>query len=184
MRRSSGPGFGPLLPDTCVPFGDLEAIERELRRGDVAALLVEPIQGKGVNIAPPGYLAAAQRLLHEHGALLIVDEVQSGIGRTGRFHAYQHDDVSPDIVTVAKALSGGFVPVGATMARPGIFEKVYSSLDRVFVHASTFAGNALAMTAGLATLAVLDDEQLVANAARRGAELMAGLRPDRRAVTT
>jgi acetylornithine/succinyldiaminopimelate/putrescine aminotransferase len=169
-------GFGPLLPDTCVPFGDLEALERELRRGDVAALLVEPIQGKGVNVAPPGCLAAAQRLLHEHGALLIVDEVQTGIGRTGRFHAHSYDDVTPDIITVAKALSGGYVPIGATMARAGIFEKVYSSLDRVFVHASTFAGNALAMTAGLATLAVLDDEQLVANAARRGDELMTGLR--------
>jgi ornithine--oxo-acid transaminase len=168
-------GFGPLLPDTCVPLGDLDAIEAELRRGDVAALLIEPIQGKGVNLAPPGYLAAAQRLLHEHGALLIVDEVQSGIGRTGRFYAYEHDNITPDIVTVAKALSGGFVPIGATLARRGIFEKVYSSLDRVFVHASTFAGNALAMTAGLATLAVLDDEHLIANAARRGDELMAGL---------
>jgi acetylornithine/succinyldiaminopimelate/putrescine aminotransferase len=169
-------GFGPLLPDTRIPFGDLEAVERELRRGDVAGLLVEPIQGKGVHIAPAGYLAAAQRMLHDRGALLIADEVQSGIGRTGAFFAYQHDDVTPDIVTVAKALSGGFVPIGATMARAGIFEKVYSSLDRVFVHASTFAGNALAMTAGLATLAVIDDEDLVANAERRGAELQAGLR--------
>jgi ornithine--oxo-acid transaminase len=169
-------GFNPLLPDTRIRFGDLDAIERELRRGDVAALLVEPIQGKGVHVAPPGYLAAAQELLHARGALLIADEVQTGIGRTGKFLAYQYDDVTPDLVTVAKALSGGFVPVGATMARPGIFEKVYSSLDRVFVHASTFAGNALAMTAGLATLSVLDDERLMANAERRGGELMDGLR--------
>jgi acetylornithine/succinyldiaminopimelate/putrescine aminotransferase len=169
-------GFGPLLPDTMIPFGDLEAVERELRRGDVAALLVEPIQGKGVYVAPPGYLAGAQQLLHEHGGLLITDEVQDGIGRTGKFFAHQHDGVTPDIVTVAKALSGGFVPIGATMARPGIFEKVYSSLDRVFVHATTFAGNAMAMAAGLATLAVIDDEDLVANAERRGAELTAGLR--------
>jgi ornithine--oxo-acid transaminase len=168
-------GFSPLFPDTMVPFGDLEAIERELRRGDVAALMVEPIQGKGVQVAPPGYLAAAQELLHAKGALLIADEVQSGIGRTGKFFAHHHDGVTPDIVTVAKALSGGFVPVGATMAREGIFEKVYSSLDRVFIHASTFAGNALAMTAGLATLAVLDDEDLIANAERRGQELTAGL---------
>jgi ornithine--oxo-acid transaminase len=168
-------GFAPLLPDTRIPFGDLEAIERELGVGDVAALVVEPIQGKGVHVAPPGYLGAAQQLLHHHGALLIADEVQTGIGRTGRFFAHHYDDVSPDIVTVAKALSGGFVPIGATMARPGIFEKVYSSLDRVFVHASTFAGNALAMTAGLATLAVLDDEGLMANAERRGAELTDGL---------
>jgi acetylornithine/succinyldiaminopimelate/putrescine aminotransferase len=169
-------GFGPLLPDTQIPFGDLDAIDRELRRGDVAALLVEPIQGKGVFVAPDGYLAEAQRMLRERGALLICDEVQTGIGRTGKFLAYQYDDVTPDIVTVAKALSGGFVPVGAMMARPGIFEKVYSSLDRVFVHASTFMGNALAMTAGLATLSVLDDEDLIANADRRGEELRAGLR--------
>jgi acetylornithine/succinyldiaminopimelate/putrescine aminotransferase len=169
-------GFTPLLPDTRVPFGDLEALQRELRRGDVAALVIEPVQGKGVHIAPPSYLATAQRLLHENGALLIADEVQTGVGRTGRFFAYSYDDVEPDIVTVAKALSGGYVPIGATMARPGIFEKVYSSLDRVFVHASTFAGNALAMAAGLATLAVVDDEHLVENAARRGQELMDGLR--------
>jgi acetylornithine/succinyldiaminopimelate/putrescine aminotransferase len=102
--------------------------------------------------------------------------VQTGVGRTGTFLAHHHEDVTPDIVTVAKALSGGYVPIGATMARAGIFEKVYSSLDRVFVHASTFAGNALAMTAGLATLAVVDDEDLMANAARRGKELSDGLR--------
>jgi ornithine--oxo-acid transaminase len=169
-------GFGPLLADTRIPFGDLDAIKRELRRGDVAALLVEPIQGKGVEVAPEGYLAAAQQLLHDRGALLIADEVQTGIGRTGKFYAYQYDDVTPDIITVAKALSGGFVPIGAMMARRGIFEKVYSSLDRVFVHASTFMGNALAMTAGLATLAVLDDEDLVENARRRGEQLTAGIR--------
>ncbi len=169
-------GFAPLLPDTRIPFGDLDSIERELRAGDVAALLVEPIQGKGVNVAPPGYLHEAQRMLHANGALLIADEVQSGIGRTGKFFAHSYDDVSPDIITVAKALSGGYVPIGATLARKGIFEKVYSSLDRVFVHASTFAGNALAMTAGLATLAVLDDEDLMANAERRGQELTDGLR--------
>lgn len=169
-------GFDPLLPDTEVRFGDLDAVERELRKGDVAALLVEPIQGKGVNLPPQGFLCAAQDLLHAHGALLVCDEVQTGIGRTGRFFAYEHEGVQPDIVTVAKALSGGFVPVGATMARAGIFEKVYSTLDRVFVHASTFAGNALAMAAGLATLAVIDDEGLVENARRRGEQLVDGLR--------
>jgi ornithine--oxo-acid transaminase len=169
-------GFGPLFSDTMIEFGDLEAIERELRKGDVAALIVEPIQGKGVQVAPPGYLAGARKLLHAKGALLIADEVQTGIGRTGKFFAHHYDDVTPDIVTVAKALSGGFVPIGATMARAEIFEKVYSSMDRVFVHASTFAGNALAMTAGLATLAVIDDEDLIANAERRGRELTDGLR--------
>ncbi len=161
-------GFNPLLPDTCVPFGDLDAIEAELRKGDVAALIVEPIQGKGVALAPPGYLVGASKLLRDHGALLICDEVQTGMGRTGRFFAYQHDGVDPDIVTVAKTLSGGFVPVGATMARGWIFEKVYSSMDRVLVHDSTYGSNAAAMAAGLATLAVIEDEQLVGNAEQTG----------------
>jgi ornithine--oxo-acid transaminase len=161
-------GFNPLLPDASIALGDLGALERELRQGDVAALIVEPIQGKGVHLAPPGFLAAARKLLHDHGALLICDEVQTGLGRTGQFFAYQHDEVEPDIVTVAKALSGGFVPVGATMAKNWIFEKVYSSMDRVLVHDSTFGSNALAMAAGLASLAVIEDEQLVTNAEQTG----------------
>ena len=168
-------GFDPLLPDSCIPLGDLDALARELRQGDVAGLLVEPIQGKGVHLSPPGFLAAAEKLLHEHGAVLICDEIQTGLGRTGRFLAYQHEDVQPDIVTVAKALSGGFVPVGATLAKDWIFQKVYSSMDRTFVHDSTFGHNAAAMTAGLATLAVIDDEHLTENAERTGEALMAAL---------
>ena len=168
-------GFDPLLPDSVIPFGDLDALEAELRKGDVAGFLIEPVQGKGVAVSPPGFLPAAQALLHEHGALLICDEVQSGIGRTGRFFAYQHDDVEPDIVTVAKALSGGFVPVGATLAKAWIFDKVYSSIDRVLVHDSTFGSNAAAMTAGLASLAVIEDEHLVENAERTGAGLREAL---------
>jgi ornithine--oxo-acid transaminase len=164
-------GFGPLLPDTAIPFGDLGALERELRAGDVAALLVEPIQGKGVAVAPPGFLASAQGLLHRHKALLIADEVQTGIGRTGELFAFQHDGAEPDIVAVAKALSGGYIPVGATLAKDWIFEKVYSSMDRVLVHDSTFGSNAQAMAAGLATLHVLDRDELVANARSTGALL-------------
>ena len=169
-------GFDPLLPDTMVRFGNLDDLKRELRKGGVAGLLIEPIQGKGVNIPPDAFLREAHVLLKEHGALLITDEVQSGLGRTGKFYGHHYDDVQPDIITVAKALSGGFVPVGATLMRPGVFEKVYSSIDRVFVHASTFMGNALAMTAGLAALTVIDDEQLIDNANARGEELMVGLR--------
>ena len=148
-------GFGPLLPDTAIPFGDLKALERELRRGDVAGLLIEPVQGKGVAVSPPGFLAEAQRLLRQHKALLIADEVQCGLGRTGDFFAFQHDGVEPDLVATAKALSGGYVPVGATLGRDWIFAKVYSSMDRVLVHDSTFGSNAQAMAAGLATLHVL-----------------------------
>lgn len=168
-------GFDPLLPDSRIPLGDLDALARELRKGDVAGLLVEPIQGKGVHLSPPGFLAAAEKLLHSHGAVLICDEIQTGLGRTGRFLAYQHEDVQPDIVTVAKALSGGFIPVGATLAKDWIFQKVYSSMDRTFVHDSTFGHNAAAMTAGLATLAVIDDEHLTDNAGRTGEALMSAL---------
>jgi ornithine--oxo-acid transaminase len=169
-------GFGPLLRDKRIRLGDLEALERELRKGDVAAFVVEPIQGKGVFLPPPGFLAAAQYVLHEHGALLICDEVQTGIARTGRFFAYQHEGVDPDIVTAAKALSGGFVPIGVTLTKDWIMGRVYSSLDRAFVHGSTFMGNALAMAAGLATLAVVDELDLSARAERAGDALVAELR--------
>ncbi|MCM2580396.1 aspartate aminotransferase family protein [Streptomyces meridianus] len=161
--------FAPLLPDTCIPFGDLDALERELRRGDVAAFVVEPIQGKGVHETPPGFLLAAQELLRRHKALLIADEVQTGLGRTGDFFAYQHEPgVEPDLVCVAKSLSGGYVPVGATLGRDWIFRKVYSSMDRVLVHSASFGGNAQAMVAGLATLTVMEDEDIVADVRRTG----------------
>ncbi|AQW49132.1 aspartate aminotransferase family protein [Streptomyces violaceusniger] len=162
-------GFAPLLPDTAIEMGDLDALERELARGDVAAFVVEPIQGKGVHETPPGFLRAAQELLHRHKALLIADEVQTGLGRTGDFFAYSHEDgVEPDLVCVAKALSGGYVPVGATLGKDWIFRKVYSSMDRVLVHSASFGANAQAMAAGLAVLAVMEDEQIVANARRTG----------------
>ncbi|MBV9449743.1 MAG: aspartate aminotransferase family protein [Streptosporangiaceae bacterium] len=169
-------GFDPLLPDTPIPLGDLDALAAELRKGDVAALIIEPIQGKGVHMPPDGFLTAAASLLHEHGALLICDEVQTGVGRTGKFFAYQHEEVTPDIVTVAKALSGGFVPVGAMLAKDWIFEKVYSSMDRMMVHSTTFKGGSMAMAAGLASLHVLDTEGLVENAARTGAALSSALK--------
>jgi ornithine--oxo-acid transaminase len=168
-------GFAPLLADTAIPLGDLDALAAELRKGDVAAFIIEPVQGHGVLMPPAGFLTAAAALLHEHGALIICDEVQSGFGRTGKFFAYQHEQVVPDIVTVAKALSGGFVPVGAMLAKGPIFEKVYSSMDRVMVHSTTFKGGVLAMAAGLASLAVLDDEGLVDNAARTGEALKTSL---------
>ncbi|CAM5554340.1 Acetylornithine/succinyldiaminopimelate aminotransferase [Streptomyces aurantiogriseus] len=165
-------GFAPLLPDTAVPLGDLDVLAKELKKGDVAALIVEPIQGKGVHEGPPGYLRAAQELLHRHKALLIADEVQTGLGRTGDFYAYQHEDgVEPDLVCVAKALSGGYVPVGATLGKDWIFKKVFSSIDRVLVHSASFGSNAQAMAAGLAVLSVMENEQIVANARATGEQL-------------
>ncbi|MCG8325542.1 MAG: aspartate aminotransferase family protein, partial [Thiotrichales bacterium] len=120
-------GFGPLLQHTYqVPFADLDALEQVLRKGDIAAFIVEPIQGKGINIPPPGYLAEAQKLCHHHGALFIADEIQSGMGRTGKFLALEHEtDVDPDIVILSKSLSGGYVPVGAVLPRQRIYDKVF-----------------------------------------------------------
>jgi acetylornithine/succinyldiaminopimelate/putrescine aminotransferase len=169
-------GFGPLLPDAQIPLGSLDALDAELRRGDVAAMIIEPVQGHGVMTPPRGYLKAASELLHKHGALLICDEVQAGFGRTGKFFSYEHDsDVVPDIITVAKALSGGYVPVGAMLTTDKIYSSVYSGMDKVMNHSTTFKNGALAMAAGLASLSVIEDEGLVENAARVGASLKAGL---------
>jgi ornithine--oxo-acid transaminase len=169
--------FGPFVGDHGqVPFNDLAALERALAEQPVAAFIVEPIQGHGVHVPDPGYLSEAARLCRRHGALLIADEVQTGLGRTGRFLACEHDGAEPDMVLLAKALSGGFVPVGAVAMRRAIFDRVFDRMDRAFVHGSTFSKNDLAMAAGLATLTVLEEEQLCARAATLGDTLLEGLR--------
>jgi len=166
-------GFGTLLPDTTrVPWNDLAALEGALAGKDVAAFFVEPIQGKGVNLPAPGYLKEAARLCKKYGTLLVADEVQTGLGRTGKFLACEHDELDPDLVLLAKALSGGFVPVGAVLGKKWIFDRTFDRMDRAVVHGSTFGKNNLAMAAGLATLAVLEDEGLMANAAIRGESLV------------
>jgi acetylornithine/succinyldiaminopimelate/putrescine aminotransferase len=171
-------GFGPLLPGfDQVRFGDIDALEQALRTGDVAALLLEPIQGKGVNLAPIEYWDAVTALCRKHGTLLICDEVQTGLGRTGTFWAHEHDGVVPDIITTSKALSGGFVPVGAMICSTEIGDRVYSSMERAMVHSSTFKGNPLAMVAGLATLQTIDDEQLVDRARVTGDALEKAMAP-------
>lgn len=168
-------GFGPLLPADQVAFGDIDALHRELRRGDVAAFVVEPIQGKGVHLAADDYWPAAQELCRRYKTLLVVDEVQTGLGRTGRFFCHEYWGIEPDIITVSKALSGGYVPVGAMLTSAEVSDSVYSSMDRAVVHSSTFGGNQLAMVAGLATLQVFDDEAIVERAAASGDALMAAL---------
>jgi ornithine--oxo-acid transaminase len=171
-------GFGPLLADCVeVPFGELEPLRAELERGDVAAFVVEPVQGKGVNLPPDGYLAGAQELCRGAGALFVCDEVQTGIGRTGRFLALEHWALEPDIVCVAKALSGGLVPIGATLVSRAAFDRVFDAMERAVRHGSTFGGNDLAAAAALATLRVLDAEDLIRNAARMGALLLELTRP-------
>ncbi len=170
--------FGPLLPEfSQVPFGDLEALERELRSEDVAIFLVEPIQGKGVNLPPDGYLETAQQLCRNHGTLFAVDEVQTGFGRTGKLFAFEHWGLEPDIVTVAKSLSGGYVPVGALLMSRHVYEGVFDSLEHSVSHGSTFAPNDLAMAAGLATLRELDDAKLVERSEQLGRRLLELTRP-------
>ncbi len=169
-------GFGPLLPDCVkVPFNDLPALEAALKQGQVAAFIVEPIQGKGVYMPDDDYLAEAARLCRRHGALFIADEIQTGLGRTGRFLACEHWNVEPDMVLLAKALSGGFVPVGAVAMKHWIFAKLFDRMDRALVHGSTFGKNDMAMAAGIATLETMDAENLVQKTAATGAALMADL---------
>jgi ornithine--oxo-acid transaminase len=169
-------GFEPLLPDCfSVPFNDLPALEKALRSRTVAAFIVEPIQGKGVTLPADDYLKTAADLCRRHGTLFVADEIQTGLGRTGRFLAVEHWNVEPDMVLIAKSLSGGHVPVAAVLARKHIFEKVFNRMDRAVVHGSTFAKNDLAMAAGIATLDVLASEGLIENAARTGEYLLRGL---------
>jgi ornithine--oxo-acid transaminase len=170
--------FGPLLPGfSRVPFGDLDALERELRSEDVAIFIVEPIQGKGVNLPPPGYLEGAQELCRRYGTLFCVDEVQTGLGRTGRLFAFEHWGLEPDLVPVAKSLSGGYVPVGALLMARSVYDGVFDSLEHSVSHGSTFAPNDLAMAAGIATLREVDDQGLVERSARLGERLLELTRP-------
>jgi ornithine--oxo-acid transaminase len=166
-------GFGELLPGfERVAFGDPESLERELRREDVAMFLVEPVQGKGVHLPPEGYLQEAQALCRRYGTLFCVDEVQTGFGRTGRMFALDHFGLEPDLVTVAKSLSGGYIPVGACAVSRAVFDAVCNSMENAVRHGSTFAPNELAMVAGLATLDELDRARLPERAARLGALLL------------
>ena len=169
-------GFGPLLPDcSAIPFNDLLALEKALSSRQVAAFIVEPIQGKGVNMPDDDYLSGVAALCKRYGTIFVADEIQTGMGRTGRFLAVEHWNVEPDMVLLSKALSGGHVPVGAVLTRKAIFDKTFDRMDRAVVHGSTFAKNDLAMAAGIATLDVLKSEKVIENAATRGAQVMSAL---------
>ncbi len=143
----------------------------------MAAFVVEPIQGKGVNVAPEEYWTAVQDLCRRHKTLLVMDEVQAGMGRSGTFFCHEHCGLQPDIITVSKALSGGYVPVGAMLSTAKVSDSVFSSMDRAVVHSSTFATNQLAMVAGLATLQAFDEEDIVDRARRTGESFMKALGP-------
>src|SRR5664280_234771 len=171
-------GFGPLLPDTKgVPFGDLDALASQLATRKHAAYIVEPIQSEGgIRVPEASYLKQAQELCHKYGTLFVLDEVQTGMYRTGKFLAGHHFGVQPDMVILAKALSGGLIPVGAVLMTDEVYESVYHSLDRAIVHTSTFSENGLAMRAGIATLSVLEEENLGERATVMGEALRARLR--------
>jgi acetylornithine/succinyldiaminopimelate/putrescine aminotransferase len=169
-------GFGPLLPG-CerVPFGDLARLEAELRAKDVAAFIVEPIQGRMVTLPPASYLQAVQALCRRYGTLFVIDEVQTGLGRTGSWFALEHWGLEPDFVLVGKALSGGYMPVAAMVTSREIYSRAVGTLERCYVHQSTFGRNRLSMAAGLATLRIIERDRLVEHAAHIGAVLRDGL---------
>jgi ornithine--oxo-acid transaminase len=170
-------GFGPLLADTAaVGFGDMAALERELKTKRFAAFIVEPIQSEaGVCVPHPDYLRTAESLCRRYGTLFVLDEVQTGMYRTGPFLAAHHFGVEPDMVVMAKAMSGGLVPCGAVLMSDAVCHSVYSSLPRAFVHTSTFSENSLAMRAALSTLAVLENEELGERSIEAGSYLQARL---------
>ncbi len=166
-------GFGPLLSETkAVPFGDADALAAELASRRYAAFVVEPIQAEaGVLVPSRDYLQAAQTLCRRFGTLFVVDEVQTGLYRTGPFLASHHFGIEPDMVVLAKALSGGLIPVSAVLMSDAIYDSVFTSFKRAIVHTSTYSENGLAMRAGLATLDVLEDEKLGERAERVGERL-------------
>ncbi len=169
-------GFGPLLPGCeLVPFGDLERLEAQLRAKDVAAFFVEPVQGRMVTLPPDGYLQGAQELCRRYGTMFVLDEIQTGLGRTGKWFALEHWGLEPDFVLVGKALSGGYMPVAAMVTRRELFDKAVGTLERSYVHQLTYGRNQLSMAAGLATMRIIERDGLVEHAARIGAVLRDGL---------
>jgi putrescine aminotransferase len=170
--------FEPLIAGCArVPFGEIAPLERALAGKTVAAFVVEPILAEGgVVLPPPGYLAAARELCRRYGTLFVLDEVQTGLGRTGSLFAHEAEGLVPDVLVLAKSLSGSIAPIGATVTTQAIFKRAYGSTERFDLHSSTFGGNAFSCVAALETLRILDDEGLAANGAARGGELLAGLR--------
>ena len=170
--------FAPLLPGCReIPFGDLDALEGELRKGGCAAFIVEPVQGEaGVIVPPPGFLKGARELTQRYGALLILDEVQTGLGRTGLMFACQHENVVPDVLCLAKALGGGVMPIGAAVATEEVWEKAYGGLSKALLHTSTFGGGSRACAAALAAIQEIVEKDLPRHAGEMGSYLLEGLK--------
>ncbi|WP_088552892.1 aspartate aminotransferase family protein [Calderihabitans maritimus] len=166
--------FRPLLPGcSAVPFGDLEALERALSPGDVAAVILEPIQGEGgIIVPPPGYLSAVRELCSRYEALLVLDEIQTGFGRTGYLFAAEEEGVVPDIMCVAKSLGGGVMPIGAYITTEEIWDRAYGGMEKSTLHTSTFGGNTRACAAAIAAINALLEENLTQNAREQGRYLL------------
>ena len=166
--------FGKLMPEVeFIEYGNIEQAQQAIDE-HTAAIIVETIQGEGgIHVPPKGYLKAIREACDKAGALLILDEVQTGIGRTGKMFGCEHEGVEPDIMTLAKALSGGVIPIGATLFTKEIVDAIYS--ENPLLHTSTFGGNPIACAAGLATIKVIEEEGLIEIGARRGKLLKQGL---------
>jgi acetylornithine/N-succinyldiaminopimelate aminotransferase len=171
-RQNFGPMFGPVR---FVPYGDAEAARAALSAPDACAFLCEPIQAEGGIVVPPeGYLAAVKQACVDNGALLIFDEVQTGVGRTGRWWGHEHENVTPDVMSLAKGLAGG-VPIGAMLATDEAAKGLLPLPGEPVTHASTFGGNALACAASLCVLEVIEEENLLSNCREAGEYLARGL---------
>jgi putrescine aminotransferase len=170
--------FEPLIPNCrAVPFGDLKALEEELKKGDVATFIVEPIQGEGgVTIPPTGYLKEAEGLCRKHQVLFIVDEIQTGFGRTGRMFACEYEEVEPDMMCLSKSLGGGLLPIGAFVVKEKVWKKAYGGMNSCLLHTTTFGGNLLSCAAALAAIEVLVEEDLPAKAKEKGTDFLAKLK--------
>jgi len=170
--------FQPLLPGCIpVPFGDVRMLEKTLATERAAAFIVEPVQGEGGIILPPeGYLAKTRKLCDKYGTLLIADEVQTAFGRTGSMFACEQEEVVPDILCLAKSLSGGIMPIGACITTDEIWKKAYGSMDGALLHTSTFGGNTRAAAAAIAAIQVIYEEDLIASAREKGEYFLNGLK--------
>ncbi|WP_018887692.1 aspartate aminotransferase family protein [Paenibacillus massiliensis] len=166
--------YAPLLPDCLeIPFGDASALEEVLLLGDVAAFIVEPIQGEGgVHVPPAGYFRQVRALCTQYEALLILDEVQTGLGRTGCMFAYEYEEIVPDVLCLAKSLGGGIMPIGACITTDELHQRAYGDITQCLLHSATFGGNAYACAAALATLDTLHGDQLIEECEAKGSYLL------------
>lgn len=170
--------FKPLINETVeIEFNNIKSLESALDSGDVAAFILEPIQGEGgINLPHRGYIKTVREICSHYKVLLIMDEVQTGFGRTGSLFACEYEDVTPDIMCMAKSLGGGVMPIGATIAKGHVWKKAFGSTEKCLLHTSTFGGNTLAAAAGLAAIEEILDNELCEQATEKGEYMLSRLK--------